>query len=77
MDPQSLGNHPQLKPPIVLAGTAKEGGAGPPIGLIDIGVSEAAYLFRVALPGIRKNECKFTTFNGCTFGIYQLLRTIY
>ncbi|KAG8632199.1 increased DNA methylation 3 [Manihot esculenta] len=57
MDPRSFGNHPQLKPPMLLTGTANEGGAGPPIGLIDIGVSEQAYLFRVALPGIRKNEC--------------------
>ena len=42
---------------MILTGTAKEGSAGPPIGLIDIGVSEDAYLFRVALPGLRKNEC--------------------
>lgn len=67
MDPRSFGNHPQLKPPMLLTGTANEGGAGPPIGLIDIGVSEQAYLFRVALPGIRKNECKFTIFTSGTY----------
>ncbi|EEF52909.1 increased DNA methylation 3 [Ricinus communis] len=57
MDPHNFGNHPRLKPPMVLTGTANEGSAGPPIGLTDIGVSEDAYLFRVALPGLRKNEC--------------------
>uniref|UniRef100_A0A5B6Z5D2 SHSP domain-containing protein n=1 Tax=Davidia involucrata TaxID=16924 RepID=A0A5B6Z5D2_DAVIN len=48
---------PQLKPIVVLTGTAKEGRAGPPVGLVDIGVSERAYLFRVALPGVRSNQC--------------------
>ncbi|PSR90195.1 Increased DNA methylation like, partial [Actinidia chinensis var. chinensis] len=46
----------QLKPAVVLTGTAREGRAGPPIGVMDIGESEKAYLCRVALPGLRNNE---------------------
>ncbi|THG15251.1 hypothetical protein TEA_027035 [Camellia sinensis var. sinensis] len=46
----------QLKPTVVLTGTAEEGRAGPPIGMMDIGVSEKAYLCRIALPGLRNNE---------------------
>lgn len=45
---------------IVLTGTAKEGTHGPPIGHVDIGVSESAYLFRVALPGVRKDQCELS-----------------
>ncbi|KAK3002467.1 hypothetical protein RJ639_022107 [Escallonia herrerae] len=41
----------KLKPAVVLTGTAKEGKVGPPLGMVDIGVSESAYLFQVALPG--------------------------
>ncbi|XAR60376.1 hypothetical protein NMG60_11033722 [Bertholletia excelsa] len=46
----------RLKPAVVLTGTAKEGRAGPPIGTVDIGVNEKAYLCRIALPGLRNNE---------------------
>ncbi|GLT35281.1 hypothetical protein SLA2020_097480 [Shorea laevis] len=53
---QDHAQNPKMKPPIVLTGTAKEGNTGPPIGLIDIGISQSAYLFRVALPGIRNNQ---------------------
>ncbi|KAJ7012644.1 increased DNA methylation 3-like [Populus alba x Populus x berolinensis] len=56
MDACDSASQPKLKPLVILSGTAKEGSAGPPIGLVDIGVSENAYLFRVALPGIRRNE---------------------
>ncbi|XP_023002579.1 increased DNA methylation 3-like [Cucurbita maxima] len=52
------GDHMKLKPSVILTGTAKEGSSGPPIGLVDIGVSEGAYLFRVALPGVRKDRSK-------------------
>ncbi|CAL5426143.1 unnamed protein product [Camellia sinensis] len=48
----------QLKPTVVLTGTAEEGRAGPPIGMMDIGVSEKAYLCRIALPGLRNNETR-------------------
>lgn len=61
MDACDSANQPKLKPSVILSGTAKEGSAGPPIGLVDIGISENAYLFRVALPGIRRNESKFLT----------------
>lgn len=43
------------KASIVLTGTARKGTGGPPVGVVDIGVSEAAYFFQVALPGVRKN----------------------
>ena len=52
------GDQTMLKPSVILTGTAKEGSSGPPIGLVDIGVSEGAYLFRVALPGVRKDRSK-------------------
>ncbi|CAL9028447.1 unnamed protein product [Prunus brigantina] len=56
MGVENVADLPPLDPAVVLIGTAKGGNVGPPSGLVDIGVSEAAYLFRVALPGIRKNE---------------------
>lgn len=62
MDAQDFSDTSQLKPSVVLTGTAKEGSAAPPIGLVDIGTSESAYLFRVALPGVCKDQCKFPTF---------------
>ncbi|CAK7331480.1 unnamed protein product [Dovyalis caffra] len=49
-------NQPKMIASVILSGTAKAGSGGPSIGLVDIGVSENAYLFRVALPGIRRNE---------------------
>ncbi|GFZ10557.1 hypothetical protein Acr_21g0011560 [Actinidia rufa] len=45
----------QEKPVVVLTGTAKEGKAGLPLGTVDIGRSENAYLFYVGLPGFRHN----------------------
>lgn len=59
MEEQNSAGRAQLKPSTVLTGTAKEGSAGPPIGLVDIGESESAYLFRVALPGVRKDQSEF------------------
>ncbi|PON90513.1 Alpha-crystallin, subunit A [Trema orientale] len=58
MDGQKFADNPQLKPSVVLTGTAKQGSAGPPVGLVDVGESDGAYLFRVALPGLRKDQCK-------------------
>ncbi|RAL45058.1 unnamed protein product [Cuscuta campestris] len=46
-------NSQKVKPLVALDGTAKEGGIGPAIGLVDIGESECAYLFQVSLPGVR------------------------
>ncbi|XP_052204490.1 increased DNA methylation 3-like isoform X2 [Diospyros lotus] len=48
----------EFNPCVVLTGTAKEGSCGPTLGLMDIGVSPKAYLCRIALPGIRKDESK-------------------
>ena len=47
---------------IVLGGTARKGRIGPPIGAVDIGISKAAYLFRVALPGVKKDFCMIVSF---------------
>lgn len=63
MGVENVADLPPLDPAVVLIGTAKGGNVGPPSGLVDIGVSEAAYLFRVALPGIRKNECELPQFS--------------
>ncbi|XP_077219354.1 alpha-crystallin domain-containing protein 22.3-like [Tasmannia lanceolata] len=41
---------------IALTGTAAERQRGPPVGLVDIGVSENAYLFHMCLPGVKCNE---------------------
>ncbi|XP_062002382.1 increased DNA methylation 2-like isoform X2 [Rosa rugosa] len=43
-----------------LTGSAATGQIGPTIGLIDIGESEDSYLFRVSLPGVRRDEREFS-----------------
>lgn len=43
----------------VISGTVRKGKAGPPVGVVDVGVSKLAYYFRVALPGVRKDYCMF------------------
>ncbi|KAG6599085.1 Increased DNA methylation 3, partial [Cucurbita argyrosperma subsp. argyrosperma] len=58
MEMEGHGDQTRLKPSVILTGTANEGSSGPPIGLVDIGVSEGAYLFRVAMPGVRKDPSK-------------------
>lgn len=50
------------KPDVTLTGAAKTCAIGPPLGLVDIGSSEHAYLFRVALPGVR-HKCKYFQMN--------------
>lgn len=45
---------------IVLSGTARKAKSGPSVGVVDVGVSKVAYYFRVALPGVRKDYCKFS-----------------
>ncbi|KAK3232062.1 hypothetical protein Dsin_003943 [Dipteronia sinensis] len=45
---------------VTLTGTASKGIVGPPVGIVDIGVSEPAYFFRVALPGVRRDYCQFS-----------------
>ncbi|KAK7246842.1 hypothetical protein RIF29_41712 [Crotalaria pallida] len=39
---------------VVLTGTARRGPLGPSVGVVDIGTSKVAYLFRVSLPGVKK-----------------------
>jgi len=41
-----------------LTGSAALGGVGPVVGLMDIGESEDSYLFRVALPGVKRENSK-------------------
>jgi hypothetical protein len=42
---------------VILTGTARRELTGPPIGIVDIGISKAAYFFQVALPGVRSDSC--------------------
>lgn len=58
MDVLKYADHPRMKPLVVVEGSAKEGCGAPPLGLYDIGVSDKAYLFRVSLPGARKDTSK-------------------
>ncbi|CAN0924290.1 Increased DNA methylation 3 [Linum grandiflorum] len=46
----------EFKPAATLTGTVTGGRPGPQLGSVDIGVSHEAYLFRVALPGLSKNQ---------------------
>ncbi|KAL3818638.1 hypothetical protein ACJIZ3_004543 [Penstemon smallii] len=43
-----------------VTGSAAEGHFGPVLGLIDIGESEDSYLFRVSLPGVKRDERDFS-----------------
>lgn len=43
-----------------LTGSAASGHLGPVLGLIDIGESEDSYLFRVSLPGVRRDARDFS-----------------
>ncbi|KAG6785539.1 hypothetical protein NC652_005069 [Populus alba x Populus x berolinensis] len=45
---------------VILTGTARRELTGPPIGIVDIGISKAAYFFQVALPGVRSDSCEFS-----------------
>ncbi|XP_024969076.1 increased DNA methylation 3-like [Cynara cardunculus var. scolymus] len=47
----------EVKPSINLSGTAKDAKEAPPLGLVDIGESQRAYIFRVSLPGVCKPQC--------------------
>ncbi|PIN06405.1 hypothetical protein CDL12_21035 [Handroanthus impetiginosus] len=44
---------------IVFTGTVR-GGTGPPVGVVDIGVSKSAYYFCIALPGVKKDPGEFS-----------------
>ncbi|XP_058760575.1 increased DNA methylation 2-like isoform X2 [Vicia villosa] len=43
-----------------LTGSAATGRVGPIIGLVDIGECEDAYLFRMSLPGVKRDEKEFS-----------------
>ncbi|PHU10084.1 Alpha-crystallin domain-containing protein 22.3 [Capsicum chinense] len=43
-----------------VAGSAAKGKIGPVLGLVDVGESEDSYLFRVSLPGVKRDEQEFT-----------------
>ncbi|CAI9102259.1 OLC1v1000501C2 [Oldenlandia corymbosa var. corymbosa] len=43
-----------------LTGTAAIGNVGPVLGLVDIGENKDSYLFRVSLPGVKRNEREFS-----------------
>ncbi|EPS65494.1 hypothetical protein M569_09287 [Genlisea aurea] len=44
---------------IAFTGTASRVGTGPPIGVLDIGVSKSAYYFCIALPGVKMDPGEF------------------
>ncbi|MCD7449491.1 hypothetical protein HAX54_052647 [Datura stramonium] len=54
-----LPNLEELNASVVLTGTACKGATGPPVGVVDIGVSRSAYYFRIALPGVKKDPGEF------------------
>ncbi|XP_029128322.1 increased DNA methylation 3 isoform X2 [Cajanus cajan] len=45
---------------LILTGTARKGPFGPSVGVVDIGISKGAYLFRVSLPGVKKDSNQFS-----------------
>ncbi|XP_016496450.2 increased DNA methylation 2-like [Nicotiana tabacum] len=44
-----------------VTGSAAKGKIGPVLGLLDVGESEDSYLFRVSLPGVKRDERDFTS----------------
>ncbi|KAK3002470.1 hypothetical protein RJ639_022110 [Escallonia herrerae] len=48
------------KASIMLSGTARRGQTGSSVGAVDIGVSKSAYIFQVALPGVKKDPGHFS-----------------
>jgi len=47
---------------VVLTGTANRGLLGPSVGVVDIGISKVAYLFRVLVPGVKREHSMFIFF---------------
>ncbi|KAL8491548.1 hypothetical protein ACS0TY_023229 [Phlomoides rotata] len=45
---------------IFLSGTARTGVMGPPVGVVDIGVSKSAYYFCTAVPGVKQDPGEFS-----------------
>jgi len=44
---------------VLLTGSLAKAQFGPSIGLVDIGECEDYYLFRVSLPGVKRDESKY------------------
>lgn len=57
---------------LALTGSAAMGQVGPSIGLVDIGECEDAYMFRVSLPGVKRDWRKFSYHDQCSFPSYKL-----
>lgn len=55
-----IGEECMLDASVTLTGTVTKGMVGPPIGVVDIGISKLAYFFRVALPGVRRDYSHFS-----------------
>lgn len=55
-------DHCDRESSLVLTGTARRGLLGPSVGVVDIGIGEFAYLFRVSLPGVKKSNSMFSPF---------------
>ncbi|KAH7549991.1 hypothetical protein JRO89_XS13G0116500 [Xanthoceras sorbifolium] len=53
---QSHADLPEMKPSVVLEGSAKDACNVPPVGVVGIGVSEDAYLFQVAVLGLCNDQ---------------------
>ena len=47
---------------LILTGAARRGPFGPSVGVVDIGISKVAYLFRISLPGVKKDCSMFLLF---------------
>lgn len=60
----NVQDNPKLKPVAVLTGSAKNcNTTAPTIGLVEIGVSQRSFLFRVSMPCIKNDQSKLSIFN--------------
>ncbi|KAL8117049.1 increased DNA methylation 2 isoform X2 [Apium graveolens] len=57
---EELSNMTAATKGTAITGSAAKGQIGPALGLIDIGECEDSYLFRVSLPGVRRDEREFS-----------------
>ncbi|KAK1352017.1 Increased DNA methylation 2 [Heracleum sosnowskyi] len=57
---EELSNMTAATKGTAITGSAARGQIGPALGLIDIGECEDSYLFRVSLPGVRRDEREFS-----------------
>lgn len=57
---EELSNMTAATKGTAITGSAARGQIGPALGLVDIGECEDSYLFRVSLPGVRRDEREFS-----------------